>query len=41
MNCYFTKNHMSSKVGGKVIKHSVRNKCRYQGRSQDFSKGGG
>jgi len=29
MNCYFTNNHMFSKVGSRVIKHSVRDKCRY------------
>jgi len=32
MNCYFTNNHMSSKVVSRVIKHSVlRDKCRYDG----------
>jgi len=31
MNCYFTNNHVSSKVGSRLIKHSVRDKCWYDG----------
>jgi len=31
MNCYFTNNHMSSKMVSRIIKGSVRDKCRYDG----------